>query len=318
MRTPVSLAVTAVLPRPALSLRRELSRTRVEGAGFTGQTLDSVAGGLHFYNARWYDPAVGRFLAGDTIVPQPGNPAELNWYAYAANNPVNYNDPTGHRFECGVQGGECSNDTYYAGFSVLDRRPWVQAYLADQMDGRHFGEIILAGIIGNAIGNVVGQAIGDLFGIGAPQIQMGSGQSSVITSDAVGDPGFGPAGLPAAGSWISQFEIEQGFSGVYDPDTGTFLLYPSSDALTSPDGWVSQYGGHASVNQKLTQLNPTVSPNRTVAFTAINKGSGEIEVRWNSYSVNRQNWGERASPTIFRQPIIDALRSWTGLRVTGQ
>ena len=116
-------------------------------------------------------------------MPQPGNPAALNRYAYTANNPVKYNDPTGHRFECGVQGGECSNDTYYAGFSVLDRRPWVQAYLADQMDGRHFGEIILAGIIGNAIGNVFGQAVGDLLGIGAPQIQAGAGQSSFRTSD---------------------------------------------------------------------------------------------------------------------------------------
>ncbi|MBK9231934.1 MAG: hypothetical protein IPO15_14080 [Anaerolineae bacterium] len=59
----------------------------------------------------------------------------------------------------------------------------MQAYLADQMDGRHFGEIILAGIIGNAIGNVVGQAIGDLLGIGAPQIQVGTGQSSLKASD---------------------------------------------------------------------------------------------------------------------------------------
>ena len=284
---------------------------------FTGQRWDSGTA-LYIYQSRWYDPAVGRFLAADTIVPQPKNPQNLNRYSYVGNQPLRFSDPSGHRPECGVQGGECSNDTYYAGFSVLDRRPWVQAYLADAMDGRHFGEIILAGIIGNAIGSIIGQAIGDLLGIGVPQIQVGRGQSSFRASDAIGDPGFGPAGPPAAGSWISQFDIEQGFSGVYDPDTGTFLLYPSSDALTLSEGWVSQYGGHATVNQKLTQLNPTVRPNRTVAFTAINKGSGELEVRWNSYSVNRQNWGERAAPTIFRQPIVDALRSWTGLKVTGQ
>ncbi|MFZ1710894.1 MAG: RHS repeat-associated core domain-containing protein [Anaerolineae bacterium] len=36
---------------------------------FTGQVLDEVAGGLYFYNARYYDPALGRFISADTIVP---------------------------------------------------------------------------------------------------------------------------------------------------------------------------------------------------------------------------------------------------------
>ena len=35
-----------------------------------------------FYNARWYDPVIGRFLAADTIVPEPGNPQSLNRYSY--------------------------------------------------------------------------------------------------------------------------------------------------------------------------------------------------------------------------------------------
>jgi RHS repeat-associated protein len=63
---------------------------------FTGQVLDSVGGGLYFYNARYYDPALGRFISADTIVPQPGNPQSLNRYSYAANNPVRFTDPTGH------------------------------------------------------------------------------------------------------------------------------------------------------------------------------------------------------------------------------
>ncbi|WP_423223227.1 RHS repeat-associated core domain-containing protein [Candidatus Amarolinea aalborgensis] len=178
---------------------------------FTGQREDASIG-LYFYNARYYDPTLGRFISADTIVPQPGNPAAPNRYAYTANNPVKYNDPTGHRFECGVQGGECSNDTYYTGFSVLDRRPWVQAYLADQMDGRHFGEIILAGILGNAIGNFVGQAVGDLFCIGAPQVQVGAGQSSFRASDAVGDPGFGPTALPSTARLLPSNEVRQWYS----------------------------------------------------------------------------------------------------------
>jgi RHS repeat-associated protein len=50
--------------------------------------------GLMFYNARWYDPALGRFAQADTIVP--AGVQGLDRYAYVGNNPINYNDPSGH------------------------------------------------------------------------------------------------------------------------------------------------------------------------------------------------------------------------------
>ncbi len=40
---------------------------------FTGQRKDSGSG-LLFYNARWYDPVVGRFLQVDTLVQNDGTP----------------------------------------------------------------------------------------------------------------------------------------------------------------------------------------------------------------------------------------------------
>jgi RHS repeat-associated protein len=52
--------------------------------------------GLYFYNARWYDPAIGRFLAADSIVPNPGDSQTLNRYMYVAGNPLKYVDPSGH------------------------------------------------------------------------------------------------------------------------------------------------------------------------------------------------------------------------------
>ncbi|WP_423222635.1 RHS repeat-associated core domain-containing protein [Candidatus Amarolinea aalborgensis] len=70
---------------------------------FTGQVLDSVGGGLYFYNARYYDPALGRFASADTIVPQPGNPQSLNRYSYALNNAVRYADPSGHYSDDEIQ-----------------------------------------------------------------------------------------------------------------------------------------------------------------------------------------------------------------------
>jgi RHS repeat-associated protein len=62
---------------------------------FTGQREDATIG-LYFYNARYYDAALGRFVQADTIVPEPGNPQSLNRYSYVVGNPLRYIDPTGH------------------------------------------------------------------------------------------------------------------------------------------------------------------------------------------------------------------------------
>jgi hypothetical protein len=49
-----------------------------------------------YYNARWYDPALGRFAQADTLVPEPGNPIAWDRYAYVMNNPLRFVDPSGH------------------------------------------------------------------------------------------------------------------------------------------------------------------------------------------------------------------------------
>ncbi len=51
------------------------------------------------YNARHYDPLVGRFISADTIVPDPANPQNLNRYSYVTNNPIRYTDPSGHAID---------------------------------------------------------------------------------------------------------------------------------------------------------------------------------------------------------------------------
>ena len=81
---------------------------------FTGQRWDGVIR-LYDYNARYYDPATGRFIQPDTIVPNPGNPQDLNRYTYVRNNPVRYSDPTGHRFDPGDSAGapSCEGGSAY-------------------------------------------------------------------------------------------------------------------------------------------------------------------------------------------------------------
>ncbi|MCP4168039.1 MAG: hypothetical protein GY759_19395, partial [Chloroflexi bacterium] len=68
---------------------------------YTGQRQESEIK-LYDYISRWYDYRRGRFVQPDTIVPNPGNPSNLNRYVYGANNPIRYNDPTGHVNEQGA------------------------------------------------------------------------------------------------------------------------------------------------------------------------------------------------------------------------
>ena len=58
---------------------------------YTGREYDSESG-LLYYRFRTYDPNIGRFLQEDPIGLAGG---DVNFYAYAENNPVNYTDPEG-------------------------------------------------------------------------------------------------------------------------------------------------------------------------------------------------------------------------------
>ncbi len=64
---------------------------------YTGQQYDQETG-QYYLRARYYNPAVGRFLQEDTYRGDG-----LNLYAYCANNPVMYYDPSGHE-ACGGGG----------------------------------------------------------------------------------------------------------------------------------------------------------------------------------------------------------------------
>ena len=63
---------------------------------YTGQIYDQSSG-LYYYNARFYDPKNARFLTQDTYRGENEQPDTLHLYAYCANNPINYVDPSGHK-----------------------------------------------------------------------------------------------------------------------------------------------------------------------------------------------------------------------------
>ena len=61
---------------------------------YTGQIFDSETG-LYYYNARFYDAELARFIQADTVLPTQTSQG-LNRYTYCENNPLKYVDPSGH------------------------------------------------------------------------------------------------------------------------------------------------------------------------------------------------------------------------------
>src|SRR5262245_2463661 len=63
---------------------------------FTGYQWDAEAG-LYYAKARYYDPAVGRFITQDSNTGDITDPPSLHRYAYAHNRPTAHVDPSGHQ-----------------------------------------------------------------------------------------------------------------------------------------------------------------------------------------------------------------------------
>jgi pyocin large subunit-like protein len=47
---------------------------------------------------------INHFIQPDSLIPDPSNPQAWNRYSYVGNNPVNFNDPTGHQKEKNLTG----------------------------------------------------------------------------------------------------------------------------------------------------------------------------------------------------------------------
>ena len=61
---------------------------------FTGQQLDPITQ-QYYLRARFYNPVIVRFTQEDTYRGDG-----INLYAYCANNPIFYTDPSGHNPKC--------------------------------------------------------------------------------------------------------------------------------------------------------------------------------------------------------------------------
>ncbi|MDP2181314.1 MAG: RHS repeat-associated core domain-containing protein, partial [Actinomycetota bacterium] len=61
---------------------------------YRGYYHDSETG-MYYLPARYYDPAVARFISVDPAPPKAGSPVSLNAYVYAGDSPIMFLDPDG-------------------------------------------------------------------------------------------------------------------------------------------------------------------------------------------------------------------------------
>ncbi|MDQ3004855.1 MAG: RHS repeat-associated core domain-containing protein [Chloroflexota bacterium] len=128
---------------------------------YTGQFSYTADFGLYFYNARWYDPSLGRFAQADTIIPQSQGVQAWDRYAYVNNNPIKYVDPNGHEIKppacpiCNITWLNYSNISGIAN-SVADGATWVGCLLTgchvnmkeDTVTGPTVAEWMYSGVMG--------------------------------------------------------------------------------------------------------------------------------------------------------------------------
>lgn len=166
-------AVTDTYAYTAFGEARSRTGTTVNPYQYTGQFLDQLTG-LYNLRARYYDPALGRFLTRDTWETGTSDPTELNRYAYTANNPINRADPNGHLFVetglaqtvtriaaatfTGAVAGFVGSAIFYTAASLGACGDRLQNW-ARSLSGREvFDYIIQSTLIGAAFGSVVGIA----------------------------------------------------------------------------------------------------------------------------------------------------------------
>jgi RHS repeat-associated protein len=109
---------------------------------YTGKEYDET--GLYNYGARYYNPAIGRFMSIDPAGGNTGDPQTWNRYVYCENNPYRYLDPNGR---------------WNADVHFIKTQEWAKAYFTlgsarilaeacNDVDGLFSGTSYLPGLLG--------------------------------------------------------------------------------------------------------------------------------------------------------------------------
>jgi hypothetical protein len=116
---------------------------------------------------------------------------------------------------------------------------------------------------------------------------------------------------------ISRLAPGEGMSGVFDHQTGRFILRHSTNQIPLPAGSVARYGGHRVVRNDLsTALGEDLTlaaSGRISGFSISRQADGSIGFGWNSGQINPGSHGDRGVPEALRSEIESAVRAALGI-----
>ena len=85
---------------------------------YCGEYFDKSSN-TYYLRARYYNPAIGRFISEDTYWGDSADPLSLNLYIYCANNPIVFWDPSGHKIELSEEATVKQTIQYYRAIEYL-------------------------------------------------------------------------------------------------------------------------------------------------------------------------------------------------------
>jgi RHS repeat-associated protein len=165
---------------------------------FAGAELDSATG-LYHMGARFYEPLLGRWLSEDSVQNRLFDPRSLNFYAYVANNPVRYTDPTGMMPTEGDGGSGPSTRTWtetvlewfreLGPVAALDlvRQAWqARNAVIDALASVQYGDANIAGsFIVGGMGGIIYAADGQVYAYAGVTVGFGFGFAYTMSAQTV-------------------------------------------------------------------------------------------------------------------------------------
>jgi RHS repeat-associated protein len=163
--------------------------------GFAGEPTDAT--GLIDLRARTLDPVTGRMLSADSVMPNAPGTQGFSLYAYVANNPTTWTDPTGHFVQSPADAAQTLLDFYKAvPAAALLELELLAAGGALEMAGTGIGAMALA-IVGIIVIAVVIWYLLDIRPNEGLFEQFGSESAEGVFSQAIQDLLDAPEEFPA-------------------------------------------------------------------------------------------------------------------------
>jgi len=215
---------------------------------FTGQIKDDETG-LYYYNARYYDPELGRFVQADTTIPDLSNPQSYNRYSYCVNDPLRYTDPDGKAPSDWANAMQPGIDIYYNGYISNPSHTSTLGLFGAMMGqsvANGYNDMLRLGTgsekgTATGIAQDIGRASGIILTVAGPADAAATKFApkeapSVPDATPTSASQSGDAAQPSSGGRLKPDPNAEGPHTVYkvDPTTGKVIKYETYDPQTNP------------------------------------------------------------------------------------